>query len=230
MDDPGAANSCSSPTMKHDDTSCGATSEFRSRTEDKGSVMNIGEAKRYFKTRQDAAIDELDNLVKVWREYGVKDPWPNSTFSHALGLTGVMLRHTDISYRMLTSGAGDGFISSLSDKFTLMLKRLQENGGFAKIIIVDGPTNNVCLEELEKNFQDVLSVKRGTVKRGTAGDNQIAHYIVCDNDMVRDEESHGDLTDETSESDVKADVYFNNTSMATLFASRFDSLWDRLKD
>lgn len=189
-----------------------------------GLAMNIADAKEAFSERKVAAISEIDALVKIWRKYGVDDPFPNSTLTHALTLTGVMFRHTDCELRMVTGGFGDGFIECLSDEFDKMLCRLRRNGGRARVVVVDGGEEQEVLRRFTDEFKDTLLWTPATA-RGA----KLSHYIICDDDMVRDEEPHGPLSSDTPENEVRADVYFNNRSVASLFAKRFDILWNKLR-
>jgi len=73
-------------------------------------------------------------------------------------------------------------------------------------------------------YKDVLQIVSATTK----DDAIIPHFIVCDNDMVRDEEPHGPLDDNTNANEVCAEVFFNNHSKARVFSSRFNAMWDAL--
>lgn len=182
--------------------------------------MSIRKAKELFSEFGDDFVSELENVAHVFRDAHVRQPLPNGNFLHALCLTRVMLQHTTNSFKMLTGGAGDGFLSCLSGDFREMLQRIRSNHGKAKIIVLgehDGDSK--ILAELVEEFGDCLKVAYATSKE------PVRHYIIADTDMVRDEHLHEPLTEESDADSVIADVYFRNSAIADVFKDRFKRQW-----
>lgn len=201
----------------------GAASE--SRTGDKGTeaaTMNIRTAKQLFNDYGDDFVSELEKVATVFRSAHLRDPLPNGNFLHALCLTRMMLRHTSKKFLMVTGGAGGGFIGCLLGDFRKMLLRVKKNKGEAKVIVVDNNSSeDTVFSQLQNEFPSCLKVAYAY------SEAPIRHYLVADNDMVRDEELHDPLTDDTNADAVVADVYFRNPNIADLFAGRFRRQWEK---
>jgi hypothetical protein len=185
-------------------------------------VMNIAKAKRIFQDCGPDLVREYDSIVKFCRENKVSAPLANGNFMHALTLTELLFGHTDNSLRMLTGGHGDGFIACLKSTFVAMLNRLRRNNGKARIVVVNGDRESALLNRLRADYPNTLDVKHGSAT------TPIAHFIVGDSEMVRDEKPHPELDDSSDANLIKADVYFHSPAIASLFEDRFDSIWDRL--
>ncbi len=185
--------------------------------------MDIRKAKSLFEECGSDIVKEYESVVQFCRVNQIGAPLANGNFLHALTLTDLMFTHAEHSLRMLTGGAGDGFVACLKKNFCGMLSRLRRNGGEAQIIVVDGGVENVLLKSLCEEFPTTLQVKKGT-----ASGRSIAHFIVADSKMVRDEQPHPPLTDSTDANIIKANVYFHSPAIAGLFASRFDAIWKQL--
>lgn len=185
--------------------------------------MKIRDAKDVFAHSRSELVNELSGITTWARKSHFSSALSNANFLHALVYSELMMRHTDEEFLMVTGGSGDGFIACLKDTFLEMLSRLKASGGKARIVVVDGSDTNEVLEQYQKQFSDTLEYVSATSKG-----SQISHYIVCDGDMVRDEEPHGTLADSDAANIIKADVYFYNPGVADVFRSRFNRLWTNL--
>lgn len=184
--------------------------------------MKIKDAKELFASYRKAFQPDYEALVKLFRLHGIPFPVDNSNYLHALSFTDLMFHHTDSSLRMLTGSLTGGVPDCLRDSFEEMLARINKRGGAARIIEVDGdrPYSQVSDSETRGRLQ----VLRGVPSEGA----RLAHFIVCDNDMVREEEPHAKLTDDSDANEVKAKVYFSNKTKAVTFSARFDAMWRKL--
>jgi len=100
--------------------------------------------------------------------------------------------------------------------------RIRKNNGKARIIVVNGTANE--LEPLKKKYAGTFEVALGTASKGS----RVSHFIVCDSDMVREEEYHDVLTDESSADLIKAKVYCSNRVKADGLSLIFDGIWEKL--
>lgn len=185
--------------------------------------MNIKEAKDVYSKHGASLHPDYEALSTVFRQLDIEAPISNSNFLHALSLTHLMFHHADRRLEMVTGGCGDGFIQCLKQSFLSMLDKIRASGGTARIIVIDGDCSQLNTWAAGA-YKDVLQIVRASAKPGV----RIAHFIVCDDDMVRDEEPHGPLTDTTDANQVKAQVYFHNHSKARIFSSRFSAMWNAL--
>lgn len=187
--------------------------------------MTINEAKQFFARFKDDLRPDVEALVSLFRDSEIDAPLANGNFLHALSLTELMIDHTRQSFSMLTGGSGDGFLSCLKDNLRRMLARVRSVGGQARIIVINGDRDpSACMTELQREFAGTLEVKTVFAAPGT----NITHFIVCDDDMVRDEEPHPPLSDVASANLIKAKVFFRNRPKAKAFAFRFNSIWQAL--
>lgn len=186
-------------------------------------TMTVSEAKKVFGDFGLHMRGEFESIVTVFREHGICDAVSNSSYLHALILTDLMFRHTSHSFSMVTGCAGDGFLTSLSNSFRKMLFRIKDARGTARIVFLDKPEpKNQCFDNLRKEFAGTLSC----ISALSSG--KVSHFMVCDQDMVRDEDLHKPLTPDSSAHLIKARVYFRNKPKASAFSMRFDSLWNAL--
>lgn len=88
---------------------------------------------------------------------------------------------------------------------------------------VDDSVNCCRLQRLKAAFPDNLEFALGKV--AAEDEKDFNHFIVCDHDMVRDEEYHGDVDADSPASKIKAEVCFWEPHKAKAFDSRFDSFW-----
>ena len=127
------------------------------------------------------------------------------------------------SISILTGGGGDDFLSALSEPFESALKRISGSGGTARLIMLNSKrTEFKFLDEMVKKYASVFSYVLG-VTRGLIG-----HFIVCDSRMIRVEEPHGELTEASLASVIKARVNFNDHVTAKSQEQLFEAIWDKL--
>lgn len=185
--------------------------------------MNIEQARDVYQKFGSALNPDFEEWAKVFRRLAIEEPISNSNFLHALSLTDLMFCHTSRSLDMVTGDLGDGFVQCLQASFTKMLDRIRAAGGKARIIVIDGDAK--LLRQMASGvYRGVLEVAEATLRP----DAVVRHFIVGDDDMVRDEEPHAPLTNTTDANVVRADVYFHNKSMARVFSSRFGAMWSAL--
>jgi hypothetical protein len=184
--------------------------------------MNIRQAKEFFQKYQNDLEPDYANLVRLFRKQGIDEAIPNSNYLHALGLIDGMFSETSRSLRMLTGNASEAVPSLLFGPFEKMLLRIKKNGGSAKVIVVDGSASG--LDPLKGKYPDTLDVALGTATKGS----RISHFIVCDSDLVREEEYHVPLNDDSSADLIKAKVYCANKGKATALSLLFDGIWKKL--
>jgi len=186
--------------------------------------MKIKDAKEIYIKHGLSLQPDFEALAVVFRKCDIEAPIANSNYLHALSLTDLMFRHADHSLEMVTGGCGDGFIGGLKKSFLAMLEKIRKVEGKARIIVIDGETENLKTWANDE-YKDVLELVEATANEGVI----IPHFIVCDKDMVRDEEKHGPLDDDTDANKVRADVFFNNHSKARVFTTRFNAMWEALR-
>ncbi|HEX4145989.1 MAG TPA: hypothetical protein VHY91_20985 [Pirellulales bacterium] len=195
------------------------TMESESVASKDASAMNIRKAKELFRDYGREFVIELESVARVFRKARIRQPLPNGNFLHALCLTRVMLQHTNKSFLMVTGGAGGGFIDCLIDDFREMLGRIRNAKGAAKILVVNDGSDDEYLSGLSSEFPDCLEVAYAK------SDSPIRHYIVADDDMLRDEQEHPPLSEDSDADSVVADVYFRNSNIASIFSERFERQW-----
>ena len=185
----------------------------------------------------------IGQVIKLYREHGhqyygaalheamlqfadkeVNEPLNNDSYADALFLTDIMLQKTFHNLDVLTGRCVGQFFSVLKDSFVEALKRIKNLGGRARFILVD--TDSVMpavFEELRNEGYPILVTFAKTV-----GDAKVSHYIIADEKMLRDEEYHGEISEESAASDIRAKVYLNSPIYARAKQVRFDSVWDKL--
>lgn len=211
-----------SSTEKHEMTEFYSPRSNESWEGSSSQPMRVSDATRIFCNFGDDFRDDVESLVSLIRSCDLKVALHNSNYLHALQLTQLMFDHTDHSFCMLTGDAADGFLKCLQSSFRKMLERIAIRGGKARMIVLsEGQASDSTLKEHRLRFEgvfDYLTVRKpSTVK--------LRHFIVCDNEMVRDEELHEPLNQESSANEVKAKVHFKNENVAKVFTMKFDSLW-----
>lgn len=186
--------------------------------------MTIERAKQFYAKYGDAFQADTNNMVTLIRASGYNEPLANSNYMHALCYTDAMFQHTSHEFRMLTASATD-FIECLQDSFKAMLNRIKKNKGKARIVIVDGDKSQ-ALEKIENEYDGTLKI----IEAVSSSNSPIAHFIVCDDDMVRDEAPHKPLTKESDADVITAEVYFRNNIKADIISQKFDQIWKSLKE
>jgi len=149
----------------------------------------------------------------------------NDTYFNALEYTDLMFYRTLSNIRMFSGSDGDGFLSTLHSSFGRALAKIKKADGFARLILISDEIPP-ALKQIQQTHSDVLEVVPVRIESGV----NLSHYIVCDDNMLRDEKVHKTLTPETDIKEIKAFVYFDNEAKAKNFAEKFDDLWRFLKD
>ncbi len=185
--------------------------------------MTIAEAQKIFSQYTNDFLEEQEHFVDLLRKNHIEQALSNSNYLHALTLTDLMFRHTDRSFRMLTGFEGDGFLKCLCKSFKSMLTRIQKRGGKARIILVDGDATD--LQSIRKEFKDTLEVVEAV---SSNSGSSVAHFLVCDTDMVRDEKFHEKLAEDGNANQIHAEVYFANRFKGETFSRKFDLIWEKL--
>jgi len=190
-------------------------------------LLTIGQAKDLYRRFGHQYIyPECLEMVDALREAGSDEPIGNSSYLHALALTEVMINHTHHQYRMIAGPGISDFISVLHNSFERMLRRLSaSNGSYARIIVLDADDRGDKLCELERTYPSLV-VADAVSADGAKEQNR--HYIVCDGDMVREEEYHEPLSDGDDSAVIKADVYFDNPAKVRAITAKFDQVWDKV--
>ncbi len=190
------------------------------------SRMTIEDAKKVFEKFGTSLLPDLEAMVTLFRENRIDAPLSNNNYLHALSMTDFMMANTSSSFLMVTGGDGDGFLGCLQDQFDSMLKRIQKANATAKIIILGSQsTGTDILVPMERKYPEALNVIRLHAKGSV-----MPHFIVCDDDMVRDEEIHETLNKDQDANLIKAKVYFRNKPVAKVFIQRFEMIWNILSE
>jgi len=184
--------------------------------------MKIKDAKAMFRNWGDPLSEGYDNLIERKKKENPEEGVPNDNYCHALFFTDYMFRATQKHLRILSGAEGDGFLNVLGKSFEGALKRISDNHGFAHLILVDSKLSNFLSPML--NRYPVLKITPATLK----DDQNVPHTIICDNHMLREEDIHDELTDESDVNQVTAKVYFNSNVKAKLAAESFDNTWGYL--
>ena len=182
-------------------------------------IMKISDAIEIYKNKQLDCVDEdYKELVRLVRESRIKDPIKNSNYSHALYLTDLMFGCTTESLRIFCGNGGDGFLTALKDSFEKAVKRVIKNGGTVKIILLADSAPDI-LKELKSKYKEKFQYALANAK------GLLNHYIVCDSRLLRYEEKHEPITKDSEVDLIKANVYFNNPSIAKMMEDGFDTIW-----
>jgi hypothetical protein len=181
-------------------------------------IVTIEDAIALYKSRS-AETESYRELISLLINAGISHPFRNSSYFHALVLTEEMLAHTNHNIRILTGNACGRFYATLIDHLTATLQRISEQGGSAKMI--------VCAEECPRWLYKLSQEFSGTFEIALGDINaKMPHFIVCDSQIVRCEEPHGELGSDTDANHVKAEVIFDARDKGTELEQSFDSLWE----
>ena len=187
------------------------------------NIKTIEEAKSLFQEYGAFLQESFDDYIDTKREEG--KPIYNDNYFMALCFTDRMLRETKYHFRMLAGNDGNDFLNLLKSHFEMAMERIKNNNGFARIILVTKKIPSFLIS-LKKKFPDHFDYKRVTLK----SDAQIEHTIICDGDMVREEEIHLLLDENTLAGAIRATVYFDNPARGKIRASEFDGIWSGLEE
>lgn len=181
--------------------------------------MNIKDAQRLYGEIGEFIRGDISNIANKMGSSCLI----NDTYFHALEYTDLMFYRTLSNIRMFSGGDGDGFLSTLRVNFERALAKIKKAKGLARIILVNNKIPP-ALKEIQDIHPDVLKIIPVRVEDGI----ELSHYIVCDDNMLRDEKLHDILTPETDIKGIKASVYFDNKTKTQAFIERFDDLWRAL--
>ena len=181
--------------------------------------MDIKNAQRVYGEIGEFIRGDISNIANKMGSSGLA----NDTYFNALEYTDLMFYRTLSNIRMFSGGDGDGFLSTLYSSFERALAKIKKAKGFARIILISNEIQP-ALKEIQGRHADVLEIIPAKVKEGV----ELSHYIVCDDNMLRDEQLHDILTPETDIREIKASVYFDNEAKSKNFAEKFDDLWKSL--
>ncbi len=184
--------------------------------------LKVKDAKDFFANYQRDLVPDYTNLIRLFRKRRIDEPIPNSNYIHGLGLIAGMFSETRQTLRMLTGNSCEAVPELLFGSFEELLGRLKRSGGAARVIVIDGECSE--LTPLLNRYPDTLQVAFGEMTEGS----RLGHFIVCDDDMVREEEYHERLSNESPADMVKASVYCANRGRAKAAAKSFDGIWDKL--
>lgn len=185
--------------------------------EEKGK-MTVAEAKKRFREsrEQTSGFRKLTQLLIHSR---FTEPFYNDSYLDALVLTEAMFEASNESICILCGKAGDGFISDLAPVFEAALERIKMSGGLVRVILLDNG-HAKTLTALMERFPETLRIASASSTK------EINHFIVCDGRMLRIEEIHAPLTEQSRADEVKARVYFNNPSRANMMTATFNTIWN----
>jgi hypothetical protein len=189
-------------------------------------TMTIARAKQLFVQFRKSLEPDYASVMQLLRQTNTTSPIENSNYLHALSLADLMFCNTSRSLRMLTGSSTEALPNALYDSFAQMISRIKENRGSAKVIVVNGNSRDLThFEQLQEEYKGTLEFAEGRAAPGA----RVTHFIVCDSDMVRDEDYHPDLDENSSADLVTAKVYFANKAKADLLTRFFDRIWSALK-
>ena len=181
---------------------------------------SVGDAiAAYKKEGKDSVSPAFRSIIRGMIETNTKTEFANDSYFDALYLTDVMFGRAEQSVRLLTGPGLDKFLEALEKPFRDLLERLTKTGGFVRVVML-GSTMPANLLALCKEFNKVLTIHRASTKE------QLKHFIVCDSRMARLEEPHGDITESSLATEIKARVYFNDPVKAEVFEKYFDTIWE----
>jgi len=200
----------------------------------KSPIMTIGEAENLFDRFRTSLQKDYSDLARVFEKarhtkfyiggsYTTPADWPvpSSNYLRSLGYLSDILMQTHHSFNMVTGSDRLLQTESLQKHFRDMLKRLAGKQNTARVIVVDGEAPG--FEKLQSEFADSLKVVRGR-----SVDKPIQHFLASDDRRVRDEEHHGPLTSNSDANAIKAEVYFNNETLARLRNGTFENYWKKI--
>jgi hypothetical protein len=185
--------------------------------------MTIKDAKYAFEKWGDSLQKPLDELIDNRCKCKPGEAISNDNYFMALCFTNRMFEATQKNIRMLAGNDGNDFIGLLSVNFLKAMERIKQNKGFAHIILITEKIPEF-LKSLKTKYGQYLDFKQARLLPG----QNIKHFIVCDENIVREEEIHEPLTENMSADTIKASVYFNNLAKGGIKASEFDGIWEAL--
>lgn len=185
------------------------------------SELTVGDVLKRFK--QEGSGTALKEALASVGKTPSTTPLNNDSYADALPLSEAMFLRANRSIDILTAGGCDKFLEALSDSFNGALRRIKKVGGTVRIILLDS-TDKL---KVDPQFDGTIKYAFARVEGDPKASN-IRHLIICDDNMLRDEEPHAPLTLNSAASEIKADVYLNSTVHAKMKKEYFNSLWERL--
>lgn len=168
---------------------------------------------------------QMNSLLDKLMSSGADAELNNDSFTHALLLTGAMIRSATFSFCMIIGQGVDLFLGALRDEVEGMLERFKQGNGFARVVLVsDAPSP--LLEELKKNYPTVFDFRRTTVKPGK--EDLVRHFTVTDLKSYRLERHHGPISETSDANSIKAKVHFNGPEVAKERTQYFNRVWGYL--
>lgn len=182
-------------------------------------IVTIEDAIAAYKNRG-AEAESYRELIALLINAGISHPFCNSSYFHALLLTEQMLNRTHSHIRILTGKACGRFYATLLGHLTETLQRIRDNGGSVKMIVCADECPG-WLKRLSQDFSGTFEIALGD------SEDSVPHFIVCDAQIVRCEEPHGDLGQGSSASEIRAEVIFDAPAKGAELERSFDLLWNR---
>ena len=165
----------------------------------------------------------FEDLVGTLIESGYSQNFSNDSYFDALWLTHHMLNRSSKGICVLTGSAGDGFYATLKGPFEAALERIRNTKGQVRMVILNQKGNvPAFLEEMRKKFDGVFHYVLGQTT------SAINHFVVCDSRMVRVEDIHADVDENSLATAIRAKVNFNDPMLASLKEKFFNAVWQQL--
>lgn len=191
-------------------------------TKDMSSKMKVRDAKAVFDQWAGSLSETFDMLIESFKAENPEEGMPNDNYFHALFYTDYMFRSTKHHLRMLSGANGDGFLGILKKSFEAALQTITKNKGFVRIILIDGGITPFLKSMMEK--YPIFKITLASL----VSDEDVPHTIVCDDYMVREENLHEKVKDDSDIRKISATVYFDNADRAHVAAKNFDATWSYL--
>ncbi|MFA6038737.1 MAG: hypothetical protein WCV62_04280 [Candidatus Peribacteraceae bacterium] len=191
----------------------------------------IGETEALVRRYKEPLTDQFREMARVVGQARVEVPRglfghesqplrvgiPHGNIMSAIGYTRAALLRTHSRFEMVTGS--DRILHTLEEEFRLMLQRLLQEGGNARIIVVGEPGK---FRQLAQECPQALRVEQG------ASDKPVAHFFTSDEGVCRVEQPHPPLEDAMDAAGLPA-VYYPNTSGRTQGERGvFNLYWERL--
>jgi hypothetical protein len=179
--------------------------------------LTIKQARECYRNLRRCATTPLESIILQLIDKSIRTEFQNDSYLDALLLTEAMLASAGKHIVWLSGGSADGFLAELSSAFESALSRIQKAGGSVRLVLLCNQMPPILIPMLKKYSALKVALAKS--------EKPLQHFIVCDSKAVRVEEVHGDLSDESLASDVKATVYFNNPTKASFWEVFFNAVW-----
>jgi len=148
----------------------------------------------------------------------IRDALISTCYLNTLAWMKVMINRTRHSLHLVTGS--DRLARVLAEDFDQMLHHFDKHGGDARVVVVDG--NSEAFNDLHHDHKQSLRIAKATASQ------PFKHFLVGDDCMVREEELHNPISDNSSSTVTAADVYCNNDIKAKRLKTWFDVIWKRV--